>query len=192
MAITYRPFQRVDKIEDALSSFASLNQRVLPHLQSQDQCRSIQNRIEYFAFRMQSSFVATSLSLRQVQYQNSHTHQERTKDVESCRVSCSHTISAFLDMQTLTVIPLRTWTFLHNALASALLLCILENKDDEDARALRSSLLAILMRSEEEGVTPQNFRKRFGRALDGLKSMAPGSYHPGREGTKDGGADTEM
>jgi hypothetical protein len=179
-------------MEDALSPFAGLKQRVLPHLQSQDQCRSIQNRIEFFAFRMQSSFVATSLSLRKVQYRNSHTNQERTKDVESCRVFCSHTISAFLDMQTLTVIPLRTWTFLHNALASALLLCILEDKDDADARALRSSLLAILMRSEEEGVTPQNFRKRFGRALDALNSMVPGSYRPDREGAKDGEVDAEM
>jgi hypothetical protein len=95
-------------------------------------------------------------------------------------------------MQTFTVIPLRTWTFLHNALASALLLGILESKDDADVRTLQSSLLTILMRSEEEGVTPQNFRKCFGRALDGLKRMLPGSDQSAREGRQDGDADAEM
>jgi hypothetical protein len=192
IAVIFQPTQMDDDLEDALSPFANLNLRILPHLQTQDHCRSIQNRIEYFAFRIQSSFVATSLSLRQAQHNNRQTDQERATTIGSCRASCSHTLEAFLDMQTFTVIPLRTWTFLHNALASALFLGVLDSKNDASVKALQSSLLAILMRSEEEGATPQNFRKCFGRALDGLKRMVPGSHQSEQEGAQDGEVDTEM
>jgi hypothetical protein len=188
----HQPFQKEDVLEDALSSFRNLTRRTLPHLQGQDHCRSIQNRIEHFAFRIQYSFVATLLSLREARYHTARTQEEKAKAVETCQASCSHTIQAFLDMHTFTVIPLRTWTFLHNALASALLIGALESKEDAEVRALQSSLLTILLRSEEERVTSQNFRKCFGRALDSLKRMASGSYQSEREGGYHSKPDTEM
>lgn len=188
-AVIHQPFQKEEELENALSPFESLDQRLLPHLQGQEHCRSIQNRIEYFAFRIQSSFVATSLSLRQAQWR---VHQERAKTLGACRAFCSQTLRAFIDMQTFTVIPLRTWTFLHNALASAILLNVLGCKDDGEVKALQSSLVAILLRSDDEGATPQNFRKCFGRALDDLKRMLPGSYRSGRESAQGGEVDTEM
>ena len=95
-------------------------------------------------------------------------------------------------MQTFTVIPLRTWTFLHNALVSAILLNVLGSKDDGEVKTLQSSLVAILLRSDDEGATPQNFRKCFGRALDDLKRMLPGSYQSERESAQGGEVDTEM
>lgn len=188
----HQPFQKEDVLEDVWSSFRNLTRRTLPHLQGQDQCRSIQNRIEYFAFRIQSSFVATSLSLREARYRAARNQEEKAKVVETCQASCSHTIQAFLDMHTFTVIPLRTWTFLHNALASALLIGMLASQEDAEGRALQSSLLTILLRSEEERVTPQNFRKFFGRALDSLKRMASGSYQSERKRGHDREPDTEM
>ena len=112
--------------------------------------------------------------------------------MEKCRDSCLLTLRAFLDMQTFTVIPLRTWTFLHNALASAILLGILEVQGDADVRALQSSLFDILVRSQAEGITQQNFLKCFGRALDKLKNMLSISQQSEREGAQDGETDTEM
>ena len=189
IAASYIQFQ---KLNDIVSTFTSLDQRVLPRLQSQEHCRSIQNRIEYFAFRLQSSFVSVSLQLRHAQLKGAHTHQERKSRMEKCRDSCLHTLRAFLDMQTFTVIPLRTWTFLHNALASAILLGNLEVQGDADVRALQSSLFDILMRSQAEGTTPQNFLKCFSRALDELKNMLSISQQSEREGAQDGETDTEM
>ena len=177
---------------DIVSTFASLDHRVLPRLHSQDHCRSIQSRIEYFAFRIQSNFVSTSLQLRCAQLKSALTHEERKLEVEKCRESCLHTLRAFLDMQTFTIIPLRTWTFLHNALASAILLGILEGQVDADVRTLQKSLLDIFMRSQQEGVTPQSFTRCFSLALDELEKMLSRSHRSDKEGAHNGEADTEM
>ena len=192
VAAVHQPFQKEGVLEDTLSFFRNLPLRTLPHLQSQEHCRSIQNRIECFAFRIQSSFVATLLGLREARCRNVRTQEGKVKVGEICQASCSDNIQAFLDMQTFTVIPLRTWAFLHNALVSALLIGMLDGKEGAEVRALQSSLLAILLRSEEERITPQNFRKCFGRALDGLKRMASDPHPSEREGGHDRGPDTEM
>ena len=170
---------------------ADLDQRTLPRLQSQDHCRSIQNRLEYFAFRIQSGFVAISLFLRLMNSHKVHAQQQK-RSIESCRVSCLRTLRAFLDMQTFTAVPLRTWTFLHNALTSALLLGILGENYDGDARMLQTSLIDILMRSEEDGTTAKGFRRFFGRAVEDLKKMIAGTYKPGQGRTRDAEVDTEM
>jgi hypothetical protein len=189
---TYHPGPEVNSLENAILTVANLDQRTLPRLQSQDHCRSIQNRLEYFAFRIQSGFVAISLFLRQM---NSHKvlAQQQKRSIESCRASCLRTLRAFLDMQTFTAVPLRTWTFLHNALTSALLLGILGENNDGDARMLQTSLIDILMRSEEEeGTTAKGFRRCFGRAVEDLKKMIAGTYKLGQGRTRDAEVDTEM
>lgn len=190
--IHHHPLEKADVLEDTLSCFRNLSGHVLPHLQGQDHCRSIQNRIEYFAFRIQSSFVDTSLTLKEAHSGIAQSPERKAKTVEACRTSCLQTVQAFLNMHTFTVIPLRTWTFLHNALVSALLLSHLGSRDGSDERAAQSSLLATLIRSEEEGVTPQNFRRCFGRALDGLARMVSPSYPSEREGGRGKEVDVEM
>jgi hypothetical protein len=188
---TYHPGPEDNSLENAILTVADLDQRTLPRLQSQDHCRSIQNRLEYFAFRIQSGFVAISLFLRQMNSHKVHVQQQK-RSIESCRASCLRTLRAFLDMQTFTAVPLRTWTFLHNALTSALLLGILGENDNGDARMLQTSLIDILMRSEEEGTTAKGFRRCFDRAVEDLKKMIAGTYKSGQGRTRDAEVDTEM
>jgi hypothetical protein len=188
---TYHPGPEDNSLENAILTVADLDQRTLPRLQSQDHCRSIQNRLEYFAFRIQSGFVAISLFLRQMNSYRVHAQQQK-RSIESCRASCLRTLRAFLDMQTFTAVPLRTWTFLHNALTSALLLGILAESDDGDVRMLQTSLVDILMRSEEEGTTAKGFRRCFGRAVEDLRKMISGTYNPGQGRSRDAEVDTEM
>jgi hypothetical protein len=191
IARTYHPGPEGNSLENAMLTVADLDQRTLPRLQSQDHCRSIQNRIEYFAFRIQSGFVAISLVLRQMNSYKAQAQQQK-RSIESCRASCLQTLRAFLDMQTFTAVPLRTWTFLHNAFTSALLLSILDGNNDGDARMLQTSLIDIIIRSEEEGTTAKGFRRCFGRAEEDLKKMLSGTYKPGQGRTQNTEGDTEM
>jgi hypothetical protein len=191
IARTYQPGSEDNSLENAILTVADLDQRTLPRLQSQDHCRSIQNRIEYFALRIQSGFVTISLFLRQMNSYKVQAQQQK-RSIESCRASCLRTLRAFLDMQTFTAVPLRTWTFLHNAFTSALLLGILDGNNDGDARMLQTSLIDILMRSEEEGTTAKGFRRCFSRAVEDLKKMLSGTYKPGQGRTQNTEVDTEM
>ena len=190
IAGSYQPGNENKALENAISLVANLDHRALPRLQTQDHCRSIQHSIEYFAFRIQSGFAAVSLILRQVNSSSVHAQQHK-KLSEGCRAPCLRTLRAFLDMQTFTVIPFRTWTFLQNALTSALLLGIFEGNDDGDVRMLQTSLIDILVHSEE-GTVAQDFRRYFGRAVEDLKKMVSGTYQSGRGRTRDGEEDTEM
>jgi hypothetical protein len=191
IARTYHPSSEDNSLENAILAVADLDQRTLPRLQSQDHCRSIQNRIEYFAFRIQSGFVAISLFLRQMNSYKAQAQQQK-RSSESCRASCLRTLRAFLDMQTFTAVPLRTWTFLHNAFTSALLLGILDGSNDGDARMLQTSLIDSIVRSEEEGTTAKGFQRCFGRAVEDLEKMLSGTYKPGQGRMQSTEVDMEM
>lgn len=170
-----------NEFRDAFTAVTRVERNAIRRLRDKEQCRSIQDRIEYFAFQLQTSFVATCLLVNQSANSNGSARQNGASSIAAqCQVCCMQTIDNFLDMQAFTVIPLRSWTFLYSALVSGLLLGFAAQTELREVKRLQQSLYEVFMRLEEEaGIAPgttQLFRNRYARALETLKVMVSGEF----------------
>ena len=128
-------------------------ERALPRLQRKTECRSIQDRVEFYALRIHQNLMVGSLIRHMLQGLDKEEWRKRRLELLTrFRISCATVLEAFLDMQALSIMPLRSWTFLHGALSSALFLGLISERDGNGVGRLPGRLLEILSRLEEEAV----------------------------------------
>lgn len=142
---------------DAIAAVRVIHEQALPRLSDKQKCRSIQERIEYFAFRIHQGFVVSFLSRLLMKSGLRLDQHQWDSLLQICRSSAIDTLQAYLDMQSFSVVPMRSWTLTFTALSSALLLGSLGNPssptsaDDEDnVRHLQHKLLNLLRVGEDE------------------------------------------
>lgn len=128
---------------DMLNHVDEVYQRALPHLTSRANCKSMHEHLEHLALKMHLSLligVLTRPALKQPQTQDSSYGILR----ERAKTSMIDASRAFLDFQALSVIPLRTWSMVHTALTSTLLLSTWEEtRNDPESRDLQQRVIEL-------------------------------------------------
>ena len=194
VASSYEP--SYSALDEAITVVREVESRAVRRLQEKDHCRSIQDRIEYYAFRIRTRFVTTALLAARGDGDAPTSRQGGSSIASQCRSCCIQTIRAFLDMHNFTIIPLRTWSFLYSALASALLLRYVGGQDDQEARELQQSLYEVLTRLEEDGGPVAEgallFRNRYVRALQELHRTVSSGERLGRTDAREGNVEAEL
>ncbi|BDD61745.1 hypothetical protein MAP00_006772 [Monascus purpureus] len=112
---------------DALRSLDNIYGRAQRHLQDRGNCRTLQQHLEHLALRMHFSFAVSVFcrpAIRKSQSVLLNPHGDILR--KRAREGLINASAAFLDFQALSIVPLRTWSMIHTALSSTLLLCLWE------------------------------------------------------------------
>jgi hypothetical protein len=139
---------RIDIMWMHLQHADEVSSKSAPHLQSLVDCSSRQSRIEHHVFRLQASSCASFICRPALLFQPSRGEEA---EYRSLLIRAKHdlleTIHAFLDLQTLTVLPLRTWSMIHASISAALLLQLMEDsRPSEQVRKLQNALVDAISR----------------------------------------------
>ncbi|KAI9727008.1 MAG: hypothetical protein M1834_008590 [Cirrosporium novae-zelandiae] len=142
----------VNQSLQALLEIDDLRLHVKPHLQSKDNCKTFQQHFEYFAFRLHTSFLASVICRPAIRHVPSSQEQSKyTLLVERAKISLVNTAQAFLVFQSLSIVPLRTWSMIHSGLSSALLLGLWrETRDCPESRDLQRGIFKVFSSQEGE------------------------------------------
>lgn len=163
----------------------SLRQKVYPQLRSKEACKTVVDRLQFFALRLHTSFVVSvgcRPSLRKDCTKLSDAEKKKLSD--KCKTNLAETVRMFLAMHQISNIPTRSWAFTYHGLSSAVLLGILcETKQDPEVRGLQGDLIAALSAAAAKDVTspsPEHIMKSekdielsgpLSRALAALKNI---------------------
>lgn len=125
----------------------SIRQQVSPALRIKEACKTVQDRLQYYALRLHTSFVVSALcrpALRRGESPGMDLGQKAIL-AEKCKQNLTETVRMYLKMHALSVIPTRSWAFTYHSLSSAVLLGILgETKTDPEVRQLQGNLISAL------------------------------------------------
>ena len=121
--------------------------QVRPSLRLKEEWKTVQDRLQYYAIRLHTSFVVSVLcrpSLRRGESIGMDPSQKQML-AEKCKLNLTETVRMYLKMHSLSIIPTRSWAFTYHGLSSAVLLGILgETKTDPEVRQLQGNLISAL------------------------------------------------
>lgn len=107
-------------IRQHLKTLDCISKRCAPHIRSRDACNTRQTRIEHHLCRLATARCLFNL------YRPVLRHALREKlmgdDLQRVKFALVEAMEAFLDLQSLSILPLRTWSLIHGALSSAMVL----------------------------------------------------------------------
>ncbi|KAK7542480.1 fungal-specific transcription factor domain-containing protein [Phyllosticta citribraziliensis] len=165
------------------------------HLRDKQHCVKLDQRIQNLAIRTHISFLV-SIVCRPT-FSNSaraaldESEQQAAYLAARGKAALVDVLKAFLDLQALTIYPLRSWVMIHEVLSSALLLAALgETKKSEELGVLQQRLIDVLAsNSSTEGSNSSNSGSAHSlssshlRALRILERLAHGEPPSGRSTT---------
>lgn len=110
-----------------LQSIDDCTSHAQPHLQTRDSCKNLREILEYLALQINTSFTVCFLCRPAINKSTpiSHTEAHRLLIVRA-KEGLRNVLERFLEFQALSIVPLRSWSMIHSALASMLLLSIWE------------------------------------------------------------------
>jgi hypothetical protein len=157
---------------DALATARHLDEKALPRLADKANCRTIQDRIEYYSLRISQGFVVSCMS--QVLMK---AYSQLGWDIQHLQSMCKEgaldCLQAFVDMHPYSVVSLRTWIFVFSALSSALVLAALPDDGDRTKiQSLQRQLLNSLAERDGNNELPHR---------PGLYAKYPGAINLLRE-----------
>lgn len=121
--------------------------RLRGRIRTKDSCKTVQDRLEFCAFHMHSSFIISTLCRPALSRNSSGSPNQSQKQLlaQKCKYHLTETLRMYLQMHSLSVVPTRSWAMTHNGLSAALLLGILgETKTNPEVRELQGSLIQVL------------------------------------------------
>ena len=125
----------------------NIRQQVRPSLRLKEAWKTVQDRLQYYAIRLHTSFIVSVLcrpSLRRGESIGLDLSQKQVL-AEKCKQNLTETVRMYLKMHSLSIIPTRSWAFTYHGLSSAVLLGILgETKTDPEVRQLQGNLISAL------------------------------------------------
>lgn len=135
-----RSARLLQKIDDCWS-------HAQPYLQSRDLCCSLQALLEHLALQINASFAICFLCRPAIKKSTPVPQNEIHQFlVTRAKNGLQNILKAFLDFQTLSIVPLRNWSMIHSALTSMLLLSIWEEtRNDSVSRDLQERVLHVLL-----------------------------------------------
>ena len=176
---------------DALASARHLHERALPRLADRQNCRTIQDRIEYYSLRISQGFIVSCMSQTLMKASSRLGWEQQRRHLESmCREGALDCLQAFVDMQSFSVVPLRTWIFIFSALSSALVLAALD-ADSAKTQDLQRQLLSSLAERdrEQELAHRPGWYASYPKAMSLLRRVSETSHTNGRPREEQEGGD---
>jgi hypothetical protein len=139
----------VDGVTTLLEQLDTLHQKTKPYLQDHDQCRSSLEYLQHLALKMHKCFLVVFLCRPEIRNANrSSTHSPSPLPQKQLRLrkraedSLIEATKTFLEFRAVSTVPLRTWSMVHTALSSVLLLCIWEEtRVKPECRDLREKVI---------------------------------------------------
>ncbi|KAJ5131646.1 hypothetical protein N7448_005804 [Penicillium atrosanguineum] len=139
-----------DRALEGLQRLDDAHKRGLPYLRSRENCTTLQQNLEYLAFRMHTSFCVSVLcrpAMRKATSQPPFPHADILR--ARAKGSLIDASKAFLDFQALSIVPLRSWSMVHTVLSSTLLLCIWEEtRNDPECRSLQQRVIDVFLSTD--------------------------------------------
>ncbi|KAF7597181.1 hypothetical protein BBP40_009521 [Aspergillus hancockii] len=169
----------LSRATELLASLDNIYSRAQPHLLAREHCKCLQHHQEHLALRMHMSFCTSVLCRPTIRSSPSLVDDHRYNLLRTrAKDSLVNASKAFLDFQTLSIVPLRTWSMVHTVLSSALLLCIWqETRNDSECRDLQQRVITVFStadspRKDTAGVSDdgQWLSARHIRALVALRN----------------------
>ncbi|SCO46580.1 uncharacterized protein FFMR_08588 [Fusarium fujikuroi] len=134
---------------DMLEQLDSLHHKTKPYLQDPDRCKSSLEHLQHLALKMHKSFLVTFLCRPEIR--NAIRSSNRSPEVLSeqqlrirgrAEENLFEAIKTFLEFRAVSAVPLRSWSMVHAALSSVLLLCIWEEtRVKPECRCLREKVI---------------------------------------------------
>ncbi|ETN39226.1 uncharacterized protein HMPREF1541_05449 [Cyphellophora europaea CBS 101466] len=180
LAISARPSPSMERSSlkseiDALATARHLHEQALPRLADRANCRTIQDRIEYYSLRISQGFVVSCMSQTLMKACARLGWDQQSKHLQSmCKEGAFDCLQAWVDMQSFSIVPLRTWIFIFSALSSALVLAALsEDVDRAKIQDLQTRLLQSLAERDRENELPHRpgLYVRYPKALSLLRDV---------------------
>ena len=149
--------------------------RIRPSLRLKEEWKTVQDRLQYYAIRLHTSFVVSVLcrpSLRRGESIGIDVSQKQVL-AEKCKQNLTETVRMYLKMHSLSIIPTRSWAFTYHGLSSAVLLGILgETKTDPEVRQLQGNLISALSATAAKEQTSSHQKSDRDIELSGPLSRA--------------------
>jgi hypothetical protein len=159
----------------------NIRQKVKPTIRIKDACKTVQDKLQYYAIRLHTSFVVSVLCRPALRRGESMGMDRAQKALLAgkCKQNLTETVRMYLKMHSFSVIPTRSWAFTYHGLSSAVLLGILgETKADPEVRQLQGNLISALSVTAAKETTPNSKSNKdielsgpLSRALAALKSI---------------------
>ena len=181
LAIRARPDESVERSNlkaeiEALATARHLHEKALPRLSDRQNCRTIQDRIEYYSLRISQGFIVSCMSQTLMKASSRLGWDSQRKALQSmCKESALDCLQAFVDMQSFSVVPLRTWMFIFSALSSALVLAaVVEEAERAKVKELQRQLLTSLGERDRENGLPSRpgWYARYPKAMALLEQVS--------------------
>ncbi|KAF4215073.1 hypothetical protein CNMCM8980_008754 [Aspergillus fumigatiaffinis] len=137
----------------SLAELDSVFKLVQPHLLSREHCTSLHQHQEHLALRIHVSFCVSVLCRPAIQRPPGTSLHPRIRILrDRAKDSLVEAAKAFLDFETLSIVPLRTWSMVHTVLSSTLLLCLWEEtRHDPACRDLQQRVIEVFSRVGKDG-----------------------------------------
>ncbi|KAL7919990.1 fungal-specific transcription factor domain-containing protein [Trichoderma austrokoningii] len=143
-----RSARLVQSIDDCIS-------HAYPYLQTRESCKNLRELLEYLALQINTSFTICFLCRPAINKSTpmSHGASHRSLIVRAQR-DLQNVLERFLEFEALSIVPLRSWSMIHSALTSMLLLSIWEEtRNDSKSYELQKSVLNVLLKSSQHEVS---------------------------------------
>lgn len=170
-------FQEVLEI---IGDISDIYEKTELHLRSAEDCSTIQQRCEYYALQLHTSFVAGWLSTRafrrtEVPQDQMSLHAEL---IVTGKRHLTRSLEAYLKLCPISLQASRSWAFIHNGLSSALVLGLIgETKTNAEVRRLQGALIDALSEGFDDSNTDRGgnsvvfLSPHHERALLALKNL---------------------
>jgi hypothetical protein len=156
--------------------------QVKPEIRLKEACKTVQDKLQYYAIRLHTSFIVSVLCRPALRRGDCHGMDAAQKALlaSKCKQNLTETVRMYLKMHSFSVIPTRSWAFTYHGLSSAVLLGILgETKADPEVRKLQGELIEALsatagrdgMTGSGKGGKDIELSGPLSRALDALKNI---------------------
>jgi hypothetical protein len=159
-----------------LVSLNSIKTQATIHIRESNACNTRRKRIEHHICRLHTSFAVSTVCRPTLHLAAQEQDPGQSDDIlQRAKQALIETIHAFLDLQTLTNLPMRTWSMIHAALSSAMLIEYFGlSLNCSEALGVLSSLTQVLYQqcetqAPDEGLEPLWLSSAQSRALTALR-----------------------
>lgn len=163
----------------------SLDTFLSPHLRDRQSCRTIQDIQEHYAFELHKNFSVSTICRPYISERDAArvSSADRAQILTRLQEALKRSAEAYLHLRSVSGYARRSWAFIHNGLASILLLSLMkESRDSENTRRLQGQIIDSLEQdssfcsdasSEHTNRLSDTHRKAL-KALKALKRLSEG------------------
>ncbi|OJD33857.1 fungal specific transcription factor domain-containing protein [Diplodia corticola] len=163
-------------IENILEKLQELDQvmvQAAPHLRNKSDCTTLQEKVQHFLVSQHRSFAISAVcrptfkKLQRIDNDSTFLHILSTG-----KNALAQTVKSFLDLHSMSVYPTRSWTSIHEALSSALLLTILgETRKSSTLANMQKRLIHVLLSRAQDDSPGKMNNALTSSHLNALKAL---------------------